>query len=289
MGLHGSKLKIAAASFLALALICVSRGESGAKPQQAQKQGQEQDRSQAQVAGQLTDPQFQQLIQSVEGPDLFRAYCASCHGQDAKGNGPAAAMLKATVPDLTVIAANNGGSFPAVRIRRIILGEGMIASHGSREMPVWGPVFHQVERDVDRGNVRVENLVKYLESIQVLKPSEEKPTDKPSVENVPSGKQLFKQNCAACHGNDLKGNGPAPPPFKDVPPDLTLLARSHGGKFPEKYVEDVLRNGVVLPAHGPAEMPAWGTDFRARDKMDSAQVNQRISNLVNYIKSLQAK
>jgi folate-dependent phosphoribosylglycinamide formyltransferase PurN len=44
----------------------------------------------------------------------------------------------------------------------------MIASHGSREMPVWGPIFHQVEEDVDRGNVRVENLVTYLESIQTV-------------------------------------------------------------------------------------------------------------------------
>lgn len=68
-----------------------------------------------------------------------------------------------------------------------------------------------------------------------------------------------------------------------------MLARSHGGKFPEKYVEDVLRNGVVLPAHGPAEMPCWGRNFRARDQMDSAQVNQRITNLNNYIKSLQGK
>jgi hypothetical protein len=75
--------------------------------------------------------------------------------------------LKATVPDLTVIAKNNRGEFPAARVRRIVMGEGMIASHGSREMPVWGPIFHQVEADVDRAPVRLENLVKYLESIQV--------------------------------------------------------------------------------------------------------------------------
>ena len=52
-----------------------------------------------------------------------------------------APALKATVPDLTVIAKNNGGKFPVARVRRIIMGEGMIASHGSREMPVWGPIF----------------------------------------------------------------------------------------------------------------------------------------------------
>jgi hypothetical protein len=66
-----------------------------------------------------------------------------------------------------VIAKSNGGEFPVARVRRIIMGQGMIASHGSREMPVWGPIFYQVEADVDRGPVRMENLVKYLESIQV--------------------------------------------------------------------------------------------------------------------------
>jgi mono/diheme cytochrome c family protein len=267
------KLQIAAYGLFGLALICVSRGESGARLQQER----------------ASEAQSEQLIRSLEGPDLFRAYCASCHGADGKGNGPVAPALKATVPDLTLIANNNGGNFPAARVRRVIMGEGIIASHGSREMPVWGPIFHQIEWDVDRGNIRLENLVKYLESIQTLHPSEEKRVDKLSAETVPSGEKLYKQNCAACHGNDLKGNGPAPPPFKDVPPDLTTLARRHGGKFPDKYVSDVLRNGVVIPAHGPPEMPTWGADFRARDQLDSTQLTLRITNLTNYIKSLQAK
>ena len=232
--------------------------------------------------------QQQDLIHSLEGVDLYRAYCASCHGKNGTGNGPAAAALKATVPDLTLIAKNNGGAFPVARVRRIIVGEGMIASHGSREMPVWGPLFHQVEADVDRGNVRVENLIKYLQSIQVVQSAEKQPHPL-SAQSAPSGEKLYKQNCAVCHGNDLKGNGPAPYPFKDVPPDLTKLSSSHGGQFPEAYVGQVLKNGVVLPAHGPAEMPTWGLDFRARDQLNSAQVAERIRNLSDYLKSQQAK
>ena len=50
------------------------------------------------------------------------------------------------------------------------MGEEALASHGSREMPIWGPIFHQIEADVDRGNVRLENLMKYLESIQAMPP-----------------------------------------------------------------------------------------------------------------------
>ena len=229
----------------------------------------------------------------MEGPDLFRAYCASCHGKDGKGNGPVAATLKATVPDLTIITVSNDGNFPVARIKRIIMGEGMVASHGSREMPVWGPIFHQVEEDVDRGNVRVENLITYLESIQTVhaavRTSEATQVNRIAAEVAPSGEKLYKQDCAVCHGNDLKGNGPAPAPFKDVPPDLSTLAKRHGGKFPEKYFEDVLRNGVVIPAHGSPEMPTWGADFRTREHLDSAQVTLRITNLSNYIKSLQGK
>jgi len=110
----------------------------------------------------------QTLIRSVEGMDLYRAYCASCHGKNGQGNGPVAPALKATVPDLTVIAKNNRGQFPVVRVRSILMGEeGRIASHGSREMPVWGPIFHDDKAPVDLGPVRLNNLVKYLESIQV--------------------------------------------------------------------------------------------------------------------------
>jgi mono/diheme cytochrome c family protein len=107
-----------------------------------------------------------QLIHSLNGPDLYRAYCASCHGIDARGNGPAAPALKAKVPDLTSIAQRNHGVFPSARVSKIISGEETPAAHGSREMPIWGPIFHQVERDQDWGNVRLQNLSRFLESIQ---------------------------------------------------------------------------------------------------------------------------
>jgi mono/diheme cytochrome c family protein len=115
------------------------------------------------------------LIQSVKGADLFRAYCASCHGGDAKGKGPAASALKATVPDLTLLSRRNLGRFPAAHVREVILGERVVAAHGSREMPIWGPIFHQVEGDQDWGNVRLENLVKYLASIQSIQAAASSP------------------------------------------------------------------------------------------------------------------
>jgi mono/diheme cytochrome c family protein len=106
--------------------------------------------------------------------------------------------------------------------------------------------------------------------------------------STPSGVELYKQHCVACHGIDLQGSGPVPSPYR-VPPDLTTLTRRHGGKFPDAYVSDVLRNGVILPAHGPAEMPVWGADFRLGDRLGEHQVTLRITNLINYIKSRQVK
>jgi mono/diheme cytochrome c family protein len=113
-----------------------------------------------------TKDQIEQLIYSVKGPDLFRAHCAACHGSEAKGNGPLASELNAKAADLTVLAKNNGGHFPTARVRKTITGEDVLASHGSREMPIWGPIFHQIEADQDFGNVRLKNLLKYVESIQ---------------------------------------------------------------------------------------------------------------------------
>jgi mono/diheme cytochrome c family protein len=112
------------------------------------------------------DEQSVRLITSLKGPDLYRAHCAPCHGNDAKGNGPVASALRDSVPDLTTIARRNGGLFPADRVRNLISGDEVLAVHGSREMPVWGPIFHQVENDRDYGNVRLKNLTEYLRSIQ---------------------------------------------------------------------------------------------------------------------------
>jgi mono/diheme cytochrome c family protein len=112
-------------------------------------------------------PEDAKLIDSLQGPDLFRAYCASCHGTDGRGAGPAAASLKSKPADLTKISARNGGTFPFVRIQQVISGQApVVSSHGNREMPVWGPVFSQVANDQDFGTLRVYSLAKYLETLQ---------------------------------------------------------------------------------------------------------------------------
>jgi mono/diheme cytochrome c family protein len=104
---------------------------------------------------------------SVEGAEIFQYHCAMCHGSDGRGHGPDSVVLKHAVPDLTLISQRNGGKFPYQRVKEIIEGEKTgLRSQGDREMPIWGPIFHQVESDQDWGEVRLDAITKHMESIQ---------------------------------------------------------------------------------------------------------------------------
>jgi mono/diheme cytochrome c family protein len=113
------------------------------------------------------NPDATHLIASMDGAVLYKEYCATCHGTDGKGFGPMTEWLKIKAPDLTRISIREGGKFPLARVQRIISGEENItAGHGTREMPIWGPIFSQVSRDQDLGQMRVYNLAKFVEGMQ---------------------------------------------------------------------------------------------------------------------------
>jgi|SRR5579863_4084124 len=112
-------------------------------------------------------PETVRLIDSVDGPALFKAYCAVCHGTDARGGGPMSVSLKVAPADLTRIAVRNGGMYPQTRVERIISGEELITGgHGTRAMPVWGPIFSQIAWDQDLGRLRIHNLAAYIGRLQ---------------------------------------------------------------------------------------------------------------------------
>lgn len=105
-------------------------------------------------------------IDSVQGADVYQAYCAVCHGKDGKGHGPAAPALKMPVPDLTMLAKKSGG-FSSADVEAAVLGTGkMTPAHGSPEMPIWGPVFRALNPDEGMRKLRLVNLIKYIESLQ---------------------------------------------------------------------------------------------------------------------------
>jgi mono/diheme cytochrome c family protein len=106
---------------------------------------------------------------------------------------------------------------------------------------------------------------------------------------IPSGKLMYQEHCATCHGIDAKGTGPLASLLITRPSDLTLLAKRHGGKFPREYVSSVLEFGPGATAHGSSDMPTWGPIFRYYDKQNERAVQQRIKNLCDYLASLQER
>jgi mono/diheme cytochrome c family protein len=106
-------------------------------------------------------------VANESGAALFRSYCASCHGTDARGTGPIANELRRLPPNLTTYAKRNGGAFPSERLRQIIDGRG-VSSHGDREMPVWGNAFKRTGDGLSEGaiKVRIDAIVEYLAGLQ---------------------------------------------------------------------------------------------------------------------------
>jgi len=102
------------------------------------------------------------------GKGMYDAYCASCHGLGGKGDGPAAPALKMPTTNLTTLAAKNGGTYPAAHVAAVIQGDAMTPAHGSKDMPVWGPIFLSIGgHSQAEVQLRIRNLTNYLESLQV--------------------------------------------------------------------------------------------------------------------------
>lgn len=109
----------------------------------------------------------------VSGEGDFNMYCASCHGENGKGDGPKSFGLSKRPPDLTQLTIRYG-SFPREKLLGLIDGRDAIAGHMDREMPVWGVWFKEESAqelggaEGDDGSVarRVNNLLDYIESLQ---------------------------------------------------------------------------------------------------------------------------
>lgn len=121
-------------------------------------------------AGFATMPAFAQ--DDRMGADEFRISCASCHGLDAKGDGPIASYLTVAPPDLTMLAKNNRGEYPFLKVFQIIDGRSVVRAHGN-DMPVWGDRYRTaVEAPGSIGSqeqmirARVLELVYYIQTIQ---------------------------------------------------------------------------------------------------------------------------
>ena len=126
----------------------------------------------AAAAPQATKPEIKHVPAAYTDPssgkEMYNQYCASCHGADGKGDGPAAPALKISATNLTTLSVKNGGTFPAAHVAAVIQGDAMTPAHGSKDMPVWGPIFHSMGgHSLAQVQLRIRNLTNYLESIQI--------------------------------------------------------------------------------------------------------------------------
>jgi mono/diheme cytochrome c family protein len=95
---------------------------------------------------------------AMSGKELYVRFCAACHGAEGLGDGPVAPSFTIQVPDLTLVARRQGGTFQRDRVERIVDGRSQIGAHGTRTMPVWGEDFSRAEI----GNPNAEDITRTL-------------------------------------------------------------------------------------------------------------------------------
>jgi mono/diheme cytochrome c family protein len=106
---------------------------------------------------------------ATNGKQMYVNYCAPCHGVDGRGQGPVAAALKKQPADLALLSKNNGGKFPSTHVMTVLQFGADNPSHGTADMPVWGPVLSGMDATGAEANVkalRISNLSRYLQSLQ---------------------------------------------------------------------------------------------------------------------------
>ena len=183
--------------------------------------------------------------ESLVGRDSFDLYCASCHGPSGKGDGPVASALRTRPADLTTLARRRGGTFPRQDVAAFVEGTGRaITAHGTSDMPTWGPIFRALDASDARARVRLNNLVAYVESLQTVGAAAPRPAPAPAA--TPSGSELFRDYCAACHGSGGRGDGALSGQLRRMPPDLTKFTTRNGGVFPSERVRSIIDGRDVV-------------------------------------------
>ena len=103
------------------------------------------------------------------GEEMFKAYCAVCHGETGKGDGPASSEFRISPANLTILSKNNSGKFPNNYVAQVLQSGVQVAkAHGSKDMPIWGNLFGSISGGIDSPAVkqRIFNLSQYVESLQ---------------------------------------------------------------------------------------------------------------------------
>jgi len=109
----------------------------------------------------------------------------------------------------------------------------------------------------------------------------------------PVGKEEYRENCAACHGLEGRGDGPVATYLKVKTPDLTQLSRKRGGKFPVQELFRAIDGRQTKGVHGDRAMPIWGDRYKVKATKEfggygsETAVRDRIVKLVEYLRTIQ--
>lgn len=116
------------------------------------------------------------------------------------------------------------------------------------------------------------------------------------------GKREYDSNCITCHGLKGDGDGYYKPFLTRSPTDLTVLSKKNGGVFPFDRVYSIIDGRQEVGAHGPRDMPIWGSTYNVKAaqaylevpyefeaSVREAYVRARILALTEYIARLQMK
>jgi mono/diheme cytochrome c family protein len=220
-------------------------------------------------------------IESLVGSVSFDLHCASCHGRQGRGDGPAAAALRTRPADLTTLARTHGGTFPRERGLASIDGSARRTGHGTPEMPVWGPTLRALDASDARVTTRLRNLVAFVESIQQPAIPAAGAAPAPPAD----GAMIFRFYCAPCHGAAGRGDGSMAGQLRTMPPNLATLAARNGGAYPADRVRRIVEDAGPA-AHGSREMPVWGP-MLDRLNVGGTGGQDRINAVVRYIREIQ--
>jgi mono/diheme cytochrome c family protein len=98
------------------------------------------------------------------GAQMYKDYCAVCHGVDGRSDGPATTHLKTAVPELRTLALRNHGKYPNARVATILRDGLHSTPPGELGMPTWGALFRP--HDGAATELRIQNITKFIGTLQ---------------------------------------------------------------------------------------------------------------------------
>ena len=207
------------------------------------------------------------------GAPVYLQHCAMCHGDGGNGDGDVAPSIASQgVKVARLNDLDRMSKLSKADLLKVVSNGG---AHTGRSgfMPAWADSLDETQ---------LENVVEFIASLASTNPAIPLATLAHYLQAPPGvaaeGRSLFLHHCAACHGNEGKGNGPFAARLEAManharPRNLTDGAYMSGLTDEKIYATISLGGGHFKKA---VQMPAWNLT------MTPAQMK----NLVAYVRTL---